>query len=530
MAAKPPTDMLAHVIYLQGELAAGRQKWDEVEARMDQVAHDFPIRRWDCRPPIGLPKPTIAKENSTKRASGWRRWRSGPPGATIPGWRWFRCGGPKCWPTETMAEAQAIASQIQRDFPNFAQQYEADYLLGRALAAQADFDGARREYQKVIRSHHRRQDRNGRDGPMDDRRVVFSIRKTTTRPCANICGSKSSTPIRGGKRRRCCRPASARNCSAGEKKPPSCMPGSSKPIPIPSLQKRGHAAGCTRSEIAPATPATAGESIPTNRSVDRNHRTRYAEQTRHACHRIARIRRSLSLYRCGFAPIASRRPIPRPQWMLALTFGVSRGRARSPSLQSRSHWPDIAARQRRLHRSIGQQRVRRPTRPRRAAHAGRRPAPATTASPTSPATSFKGAGKRDSDAKSVQHRPRRRLGDAAAAGLLVHDAGVRFRANDQLAARPRRAGAIRHTVSAATERRPARSRRRSEGLPGKRQPRGPRVRRGGEKMGPARRSKSSRRSSTPANASSTNCGATCACSTASPRSARCSACWARSAA
>ena len=41
MAAQPPTDMLAHVIYLQGELAAGRQKWDEVEARMDQVAHDF---------------------------------------------------------------------------------------------------------------------------------------------------------------------------------------------------------------------------------------------------------------------------------------------------------------------------------------------------------------------------------------------------------------------------------------------------------------------------------------------------------
>ena len=57
-----------------------------------------------------------------------------------------------------------------------------------------------------------------------------------------------------GKRRRCCRPASARNCSAGEKKPPSCMPGSSKPIPIPSLQKKGHAAGCTRSKSRRATP------------------------------------------------------------------------------------------------------------------------------------------------------------------------------------------------------------------------------------------------------------------------------------
>ena len=54
--------------------------------------------------------------------------------------------------------------------------------------------------------------------------------------------------------------------------------------------------------------------------------------------------------------------------------------------------------------------------------------------------------------------------------------------------------------------------------------------RGGEEMGPARRWKSSRRSSTPANGSSTNCGVTCASSTASPRSDRCSACWAPSAA
>ena len=49
-------------------------------------------------------------------------------------------------------EAQGIAARIETDFPNFSEQYEADYLLGRALAAQADFDGARKRYLKVIRS------------------------------------------------------------------------------------------------------------------------------------------------------------------------------------------------------------------------------------------------------------------------------------------------------------------------------------------------------------------------------------------
>ncbi len=50
------------------------------------------------------------------------------------------------------ADAYAIAAKIEKDFPNFEQQYEVDYLLGRCLANQAEFDAARREYKKAIRS------------------------------------------------------------------------------------------------------------------------------------------------------------------------------------------------------------------------------------------------------------------------------------------------------------------------------------------------------------------------------------------
>ena len=49
-------------------------------------------------------------------------------------------------------DAFAIVSKIAGDFPNFEQQYEVDYLLGRCLADQADFDGARQAYKRVIRS------------------------------------------------------------------------------------------------------------------------------------------------------------------------------------------------------------------------------------------------------------------------------------------------------------------------------------------------------------------------------------------
>ena len=40
----------------------------------------------------------------------------------------------------------------KRTIPNFEQQYEVDYLLGRCLANQADFEAARQAYNKVIRS------------------------------------------------------------------------------------------------------------------------------------------------------------------------------------------------------------------------------------------------------------------------------------------------------------------------------------------------------------------------------------------
>ena len=48
------------------------------------------------------------------------------------------------------ADAQAIAAKVEKDFPNFEQQYEVDYLLGRCFAMQADFDAARKAYHKAI--------------------------------------------------------------------------------------------------------------------------------------------------------------------------------------------------------------------------------------------------------------------------------------------------------------------------------------------------------------------------------------------
>lgn len=50
------------------------------------------------------------------------------------------------------SDAYTIATKIAEDFPGFGQQYEVDYLLGRCLADQADFESARQAYGRVITS------------------------------------------------------------------------------------------------------------------------------------------------------------------------------------------------------------------------------------------------------------------------------------------------------------------------------------------------------------------------------------------
>ena len=48
--------------------------------------------------------------------------------------------------------AHAIASTIEAEYPDFQQQYEVDYLIGRCLSSRAEFESARDAYRQVIRS------------------------------------------------------------------------------------------------------------------------------------------------------------------------------------------------------------------------------------------------------------------------------------------------------------------------------------------------------------------------------------------
>src|SRR5690606_3205615 len=45
-----------------------------------------------------------------------------------------------------------VAESVARDYPEFDQLYEADYVIGRCFAAEADFEKARAAYRRVLQS------------------------------------------------------------------------------------------------------------------------------------------------------------------------------------------------------------------------------------------------------------------------------------------------------------------------------------------------------------------------------------------
>lgn len=146
---------LAHAYYLQGRLAAELGDWSAAEKAMTALVERTP--KSDLRLPAQFWIAEAAYrqgqfDDATKRfealladpqaaAASWR--------GMIPLRRAQILAQQKKWP-----EAIELASTIAKDHPDFVQQYEADYLIGRALAAEGKFDDARAYYTKVTQSRH----------------------------------------------------------------------------------------------------------------------------------------------------------------------------------------------------------------------------------------------------------------------------------------------------------------------------------------------------------------------------------------
>jgi TolA-binding protein len=148
-----PPAVLQHALYLNGQMAVAEDRWKDAETPLRRLIEEHPDSV--LRLPAEFWYAEVAYRAGDYAAAKYRfdsltqriRGVTDPWVAIVPLRRAQMLMQDKQW-----AQARELAESIERDFPDFDQQYEADYVIGRCLASDADFDGARAMFQKVVRS------------------------------------------------------------------------------------------------------------------------------------------------------------------------------------------------------------------------------------------------------------------------------------------------------------------------------------------------------------------------------------------
>ncbi|MBW3596674.1 MAG: tetratricopeptide repeat protein [Planctomycetes bacterium] len=146
-------EVRAHALYLEGQIAAVEERWSDVAPPMKQLLAEFPdsslklaAMYWSAE--------SYYRQRDYEEAG--RRLAELAPLAEGADEEWLAMVPLR--QAQVLAhqrqwrEAFDIADGVAARFPEFRQQYEVDYLLGRCLMAQAKFTDARTAFDRVIRS------------------------------------------------------------------------------------------------------------------------------------------------------------------------------------------------------------------------------------------------------------------------------------------------------------------------------------------------------------------------------------------
>ncbi len=155
--SKTQGDLREHSLYLLARIAAVEAeqngKWELVQQQFQRLLEGFPDTSMRLVAEFWIAESLYRRQKYTESLAEFDRLAQRTQGQTsdwmamIPLRRAQLLAHQRKW-----NEAFAIASKIPEQFPSFQQQYEADYVIGRCLAALADFDGAREAYERVINS------------------------------------------------------------------------------------------------------------------------------------------------------------------------------------------------------------------------------------------------------------------------------------------------------------------------------------------------------------------------------------------
>ena len=153
LAAKVAPKVREYALFLRGQVEVAKADWPKVGEAFTALAKEFPDSQRRLVAEFWIAEALYRQGDYAAAGPRLERLAQQVPQkrepwmAMIPLRRAQALALQDRW-----SDAYAIASQIAAAFPDFEQQYEVDYLLGRCLANQANFEGAREAYQRVIHS------------------------------------------------------------------------------------------------------------------------------------------------------------------------------------------------------------------------------------------------------------------------------------------------------------------------------------------------------------------------------------------
>ena len=145
--------LLGHALYLQGRVRALSHRWSEVEPPLARMVRELPDHVLTLHARYWIAEAFYRQGDYSQSADhfatlvSWTESQREPWMGIIPLRQAQMLAQQKQWD-----QVYEIASMISTRFPEFRQQYEVNYLLGRCLAAQGRFSEARRSYQLVVDS------------------------------------------------------------------------------------------------------------------------------------------------------------------------------------------------------------------------------------------------------------------------------------------------------------------------------------------------------------------------------------------
>lgn len=146
-------EIVGYGLYLQGQIAVNQSRWDDVIPPMSRLLDEFPQSEARIPAAYWIAEAYYRQRDYDEAGRKFDELLGQIEGsqeswlAIVPMRRAQVFAHQKKW-----LDAYEAAKDIESRFPDFEQQHEVDYLIGRSFAARAMFSNARTAYQRVVDS------------------------------------------------------------------------------------------------------------------------------------------------------------------------------------------------------------------------------------------------------------------------------------------------------------------------------------------------------------------------------------------